>query len=243
MKIINSTTNKDKKMNLITYSFNINNDRFTANYIYGKKPKIEFFHNDTLIGSSEQIKNKSEYIINTDYETLTITVWLEYNVYSMYLGKLNGIGIEVNKNPVQHTLADPEVYINNGRSGFFILLLILAIKSIYTYYQIFIEYSSHILSLYVSAIYIVPLLAALLFLYIYKRWTKLALIGGIIISILEFVDYGLGLPESLRTGSGSNAAMMLFWIALRVCVLFIFYNAFKAKTKSNTMKKQGELQS
>jgi len=235
MKIINSTTNKDKKMKLITYSFTINNEHFTANYVYGKKPKFDFFHNDTLIGSSEQIKNKSEYIINTDYETLTITVWLEYNAYSMYIGKLNGIGIEVNKNPVQHTLADPDVYINNGRSGFFILLLILAIKSIYTYYQVFNEYSSHILSLYVSAIYIVPLLVGLFMLYFYKRWTKTALIGGIIISILEFIDYGLGLPESLRSGSGSNAAMMLFWIALRVCVLFIFYNAFKAKTKSNTI--------
>ena len=105
------------------------------------------------------------------------------------------------------------------------------------------QYSSHILSLYVSAIYIVPLLVGLFMLYIYKRWTKLALIIGIIISILEFVDYGLGLPESLRAGSGSNAAMMLFWVALRVCVLFIFYNAFMAKTKSNTMKKQWELQS
>jgi len=238
MKIINSTTNKDKKMKLITYSFTINNERFTANYAYEKKPRFDFFHNDTLIGSSEQIKNKSEFTVNTEYETLTITVWLEYNAYSMYIGKLNGIGIEVNKNPVQHTLADPDVYINNGRSGFFILLLILTVKSIYTYYQIFNQYSSHILSLYISAIYIVPLLVGIFLLFIYKRWTKFALIGGIIISILEFVDYGLGLPESLRTGSGSNAAMMLFWIALRVCILFIFYNAFKAKTKSNTMKKQ-----
>jgi len=237
MKIINSTTNKDKKTNLITYSFNVNNERFTANYVYGKKPRFDFFHNDTLLGSSDQIKNKSEFTVNTDYETLTITVWQEYNVYSMYIGKLNGIGIEVNKNPVQHTLADPEVYINNGRSGFLIILIILAIKSIFTYYQIFTEYSSHILSLYISAIYFVPLLIALFFVYIYKHWTKISIIGGMIISILEFVDYGLGLPESLRTGSGSNAAMMLFWIALRVCVLFIFYNAFKAKIKSNTMKK------
>jgi len=236
MKIINSTTNKDKKKNLITYSFNVNNERFTANYVYGKKPRFEFFHNDTLIGSSDQIKNKSEFIVNTEYESLNITVWLEYNVYSMYMGKLNGIGIEVNKTPVQHTLADPEVYINNGRSGFFILLIILGAKSIYTYYQIFKEYNSHIVSLITSAIYIVPLLAALLFLYFYKRWTKLALIGGIIISVLEFVDYGWSLPAYFK--AGSNAAMVLFYIALRVCVLFIFYNAFIAKTRSNAMMKQ-----
>jgi hypothetical protein len=229
-------------MNLIVYSFNVNNERFTANYVYGKKPKFEFFHNDTLIGSSDQIKNKSEYIINTEYESLKITVWLEYNVYSMYIGKLNGIGIEVNKTPVQHTLADPEVYINNGRSGFFILLFILGVKSIYTYYQIFDKYNSHILSLNISKIYIIPLLAGLILLYIYNRWTKLALIGGIIISILEFVYYGLELPASLKANSGSDAAMVLFWIALRVCVLFIFYNAFMAKTRSNAMKKHGELQ-
>jgi len=241
MKIINSTTNKDKRMNLITYSFNVNNERFTANYFYGKKPKFEFFHNDTLIGSSDQIKNKSEFIVNTEYESLTITVWLEYNVYSMYIGKLNGIGIEVNKIPVQHTLADPEVYINNGRSGFFILILILGVKSIYTYYQTFNEYTSHIVSLITSAIYVVPLLAGLILVYFYKRWTKLALIGGIIISILEFVDYGSSLPNSLRLGSGSNAAMILFWVALRACVLFIFYNSFKAKTRSNIMEKQETL--
>jgi hypothetical protein len=240
MKIINSTAAKDKKMNLITYSFNVNNERFTANYFYGKKPKFEFFHNDTLIGSSDQIKNKSEFVINTEYESLNITVWLEYNVYSMYMGKLNGIGIEVNKNPVQHTLADPEVYINNGRSGFFILMFILGVKSIYTYYQTFKEYDSHIVSLIASAIYFIPLLAALFFTYFYKRWTKLALIGGIIISVLEFVDYGFALPASLK--AGSNAAWILFWIALRVCVLFIFYNAFLAKTRSNAMKKQEGLQ-
>ena len=226
MKIIISTTEKDKKKNLITYSFNVNNERFIANYVYGKNPKFDFYHNDTLIGSSDQIKNKSEFIINTEQEILTITIWLEYNVYSMYMGKINGIGIEVNKTPVQHTLADPEVYINNGRSGFFILLIILGAKSIYTYYQVFKEYASHIVSLITSAIYIVPLLAALLFLYFYKRWTKLALIGGIVISLLEFVDYGMALPASLK--AGSNAAMVLFYIALRVCVLFIFYNAFKA---------------
>jgi len=231
MKIINSTTNKDKKLNLITYSFNINNERFLAKYIYGKKPRFEFFHNDILIGASDQIKNKSEFIVNTEYESLTIIVWLEHNVYSMFIGKLNGIGIEVNKNPVQHTLADTEVYVNNGRSGFYIILLILGLKSIFSYYQIYNKYFSHLVSLIVSAIYFVPFLFALFMLIIYKKWTKFALIGGIIVALLEFVDYGLGLPDSIKPDSGSSVGMIPFYIALRVCVLFIFYNAFRYKQK------------
>lgn len=241
MKIIDSTTNKDAKMRIITYSFNINNERFTANYFYGKKPKFEFFHNDSLIGSGEQIKNKSEFIVNTENEQLTITVWLEYSVYSMYLGKLNGIGIEVNKNPVQHTLADPEVYVNNGRSGLFILLFILGLESIITivYYQSFIilgEILSNLFApnltwLFSNVIIVIPPLIVLFLLFIYKRWTKFALISGIIIWFLEFVTYGMGLYDSFKSGSQSNAAMILFWLILRVCIFFILYNAFKYKRK------------
>jgi len=227
MDIIKSTEKKERKMNLKTYSFDINNEHFSAHYIYGKKPRFEFFHNDSLIGSSDQINNKFEFIVNTEYDSLKIIIWIEYNIYSVYIGKLNGIGIEVNKNPVQHTLADPEVYINNGRSGFYILLFILGLKSIVTYYQNYQGYNSHIVSLISSSLYIVPFFLVIILLLIYKRLTKFALITGIVISILEFIDYGLALPNSFMSGSGSNAISLLFWIAIRVCVICIIYNAFK----------------
>jgi len=231
MRIINSIVKKDKKMNLISYSFDINNEHFLAHYIYGKKPRFEFFHNNSLIESSGQIKNKMEFIVNTEYEPLNIVIWLEYNIYSLYIGKLNGIGVEVNKNPVQHTLADPEVYIKNGYSGFYILLFILGFKSVFTYYQNFKEYESHIVSIITCSIYAVPLLLVILLIIRYKYWTKFALITGIVISVLEFIDYGLALPNSFMSGSGSNVVMFLFWIAVRICILCIFYNAYKWKRK------------
>jgi len=48
MKIINSIEKIEKKMNLISYSFEVNNEQFTANYFLGKKSKFELFHNNSL---------------------------------------------------------------------------------------------------------------------------------------------------------------------------------------------------
>jgi len=232
MKIIKSTEEKDKKMNLQTYSFDINNNHFSVHYIYGKKPRFEFFHNDSLIGSSDQINKKSEFTVNTEYDSLNIVIWIEYNIYSIYIGKLNGIGIEVNKNPVQHTLADPEMYIKNGRTGFYFLLFILGIKSFITYYQYYNEYTSHIISLISSSLYIVSLILIIILLLIYKHYTIFALITGITISILEFIDYAIALPDIFMSMSGSNAITILFWIAMRISVICIFFNALKWKNRT-----------
>jgi hypothetical protein len=231
MKIIKSTEEKNKKMNLQTYSFDINNNHFSVHYIYGNKPRFEFFHNDSLIGSSDQINKKSEFTVNTEYDSLNIIIWMEYNIYSIYIGKLNGIGIEVNKNPVQHTLADPEMYIKNGRSAFYVLLFILGLKSIITYYQYYKEYTSHIVSLISSSLYIVPLILVFILFLIYKHYTIFALIVGITISILEFIDYAFALPDIFISGSGSNAIMILFWITIRISVICIFFNAIRWKNK------------
>jgi hypothetical protein len=233
MKTINSTAKKERKVNLISYSFDINNEHFLAHYVYGKKPRFELFHNNSLLGSSDEKGNKFEFTVNTETELLNIKIWIEYNVYSIYIGKLNGIGVEVNGNPVQHTLADPEVYVKNGCSGFYILLLILGLKSISTYYQTFKEYTSHIVSLISCSIYVLPLFLIILLIVRYKYWTKFALITGAIISILEFIDYILALPNSFMAGSGSNAIMLLFWLGIRVCVPCIFYTAYKWKKKLN----------
>ena len=238
MKVINSTVKKDKKANLISYSFDINNEHFIANYIYGKKPRFELFHNNSLIGSSEQIKNKMEFSVNSEMEILNIVIWLEYNNYNAFFGKLNGVGIELNGNPIQNTLADPDVYINNGRGGFFILMFILLVKSIFTYYQIFKEYSSHIISGISSSIYLIPLIIVILFTIIYKKCTMVALIIGSIILSLEFIDYILGVPNTLMAGSGSNAVSLIIWLAIRVSGFIMFYNAFKwyKKRKSLNIK-------
>jgi len=230
--MINSTVKNEKKINATIYSFDANNEHFTANYIYGKKPRFELFHNGSLIGSSEQLKTRSEFTINTEYEALNITVWLEQNNFAAYIGKLNGIGIEVNKNPVQNTLADPEVYVKYGRSGLFILLFILTVKSIFNYYQIYKAYESHLVSIISDSVYVIPLILVALMAIFYKRWTMFALIAGIAISILEFTDYAIALPGSLPN---TNIIMVILWIFFRVSVILILFNALKWKRKSKNM--------
>jgi hypothetical protein len=232
MKIIDSIVKKERKDNLISYSFEVNNERFLVHYIYGNKPKFELFHNDSLIGFSDQLKNRFEFTVNTEYETFNLIIWMEYNIYSIYIGKLNGVGVEVNGNPVQHTLADSEVYVKNGRSGFYILLLIFGLKSAFTYYQVFKESASHLISFISSFIYVIPLFIVILLTINYKRWTKFALITGAIIASLEFIDYALALPDTISSMSASTSITLLLWAVIRVSVLCMFYNAFKMKKNS-----------
>ena len=226
---------KDKKANLISYSFSINNEHFVAHYIYGKKPKFELFHNDSLIKSSDQINNKLEISVNTESEILNILVWMEYSIYSIYIGKINGIGISVNGNPVENTLTDTEVYIKNGRSGFYVLMFFLGLKIALTYYQLFKEYTSHFVAIISCLIYFIPLIIIALFTIIYKKLTKISLIIGMVFSILEFLDYAVALPSNII--SGSNGAMLLFWIAIRISVFCIFFNTFKKTLKQNNLQK------
>jgi hypothetical protein len=54
------------------------------------------------------------------------------NSISSFIGKINGVGIEADEKPVQHTLADPETHIRNGRAGLYFLVFILGFKCIWT---------------------------------------------------------------------------------------------------------------
>ena len=180
--------------------------------------------------------NRHEFNINNEFELIKITIWMEYNNYASFIGKLNGIGVEVNGVYVQNTLADPEVYINNGRSGFYILMFILGFKSLFTYYQIFKEYVSHIVAFISCSIYFIPLLIVVLLTFKYSHWTILALITGTIISILELIDYSFTIPTTLI--AGTNAVMLVFWIVIRIGVLYMFYNAFKWIKKKKALMKE-----
>jgi hypothetical protein len=230
MTIIEATIKKDKASRKTVYSFAVDNDAFEAHCFSGKKPTLEIIHNGCLLGTIDTQKTKFEYVANPETSPVKVTAWLDNgNSISSFIGKINGIGIEINGNPVQHTLADPETHIKGGRSGLYILLFILSIKSIFTYYSAFKGYASHIVAGISCMIYFIPLLFVLVATIKYTRWTIFGLIVGSVLSLLEMIDYVMGIPDSIS--SGTNGASFLIWILIRISALYLFYNAWKWKSK------------
>jgi hypothetical protein len=230
MNIIQANVKKEKADKKIIYSFGINNDVFEAHYFTGKKPALEITHNGLPLGTVDTPKTKFNFAANSETGAITITAWIESgNSFSSFLGKAAGAGIEVDGKPVQHTLADPQTHIKNGRSGLYVLLFILGFKSIWTYYSVFTQYTSHVVAGISCTIYFIPLLLALIAALKYKSWTTFAIITGIVLSILEMIDYVAAIPGSIS--SGTNGATFLFWILMRISALYLLYNAIKWRRK------------
>jgi hypothetical protein len=230
MAVIDAIVKKDKIDKKIVYSFGMNNETLEAHYFFGKKSSLEIIHNGVLLGVINDHKTKYDYIINPETNPIKVTAWIDNgNSFSAFMGKLKGVGIEIDGKPVQHTLADPETHIKNGRSGLYILLFILGFKCILTYYINFKEYTSHIVAGISAIVYFIPLIIALVATIQYVRWTTFAIITGIIFAFLELVDYAMGIPNSIT--SGTNGASLLIWILIRISALCMFYNAWKWKHK------------
>jgi len=228
MELIKAEVSKEKGSKKVTYSFEINNDVFKAYYFPGKKPALELTHNENALGTIDQPNKKIDYTVNSGTTPLKITAWLyKRSIFASLTGIANGIGIEVDGKPVQHTLASPETHINYGRGGLYILLFLLIFKSSYTYYSTYTEYVSHIIAGITSLIYFIPFAYILITTIKFKSWTTLALISGIIISALELIDYLAGIPGSITSGSGS----FVVWIFIRVCVLITLCSAYNWKRK------------
>jgi hypothetical protein len=230
MTAIEAEVKKDKKSKKTTYSFEANNESFEAHYFTGKKPKLEIMHNGSLLGTIDNPKAGFECVVNSETGPIKISAWINNrNSISAFLGKINGIGIEIDGKPVQYTLADPEIHIKNGRSGLYFLLFVLGFKCIWTFSSVFEKYTSYVIAGVSSAIYIIPLLIVLTAAVQYKNWTAFAIIAGIIFSLLEMLDYVTGIPAGIS--SGANGATFVIWILIRVSALYLLYNAWKWKRK------------
>jgi hypothetical protein len=170
-------------------------------------------------------------VANPETFPVKITAWIDAgNLFSSLIKTvINGVGIEVDGEPVQNTLTDPGFHIKNGKSGYYVLLFILLIKSIFAYYTAFKGSESHSVAAISSSIYFASLVLALVFFINYVRWTKVSLYLGIILSVLEFVDYAIGIPSGIS--SGVNGASILIWVILRIAALYLFFNALKWKNK------------
>jgi len=232
MTVIASTIKKDMKTKKSTYSFLINDIAFEAHYFFGKEPTLEILHNGSSLGIVSEKTTKFDFTVNAETFPIKITAWMNIgNTFSSILNPTNnGIGIEVDGKPVQNTLADPGYHIKNGKTAYYILLIILGIKSIFTYYTTFKGYSSHLVAAIACAIYFVPFLLALAALIFYFRWTTFAVYFGFILSILEFIDYLFGLPDAIRSNANQMVSILI-WMVIRISALWLFSNALKWKNK------------
>ncbi|GBU28341.1 hypothetical protein R84B8_01899 [Treponema sp. R8-4-B8] len=223
MNSIKAEISKEKASKKIIYSFEVNNDAFKAYYFPGKKSTLEISHNGSSLGTIDNPKAKSEYTVNSETKPVKITAWIDNKLsLASFLGKVKGIGIEVDGRPVQNTVSDPETHINIGRSGLYILLFFLIIKSAWTYYSSYKNYEYHIVSIISSSIYFIPFIYVLILTIKYKTWTTLAIISGVILTALEMIDYIIGIPASV-TSTGSS---FVVWIIIRLSALYVLCNAF-----------------
>jgi len=223
MMIIESTVNKDKEKKITTYTFSVDHDVFVANYFSGTSSQMEIIHNGSLLGRINNHKIKSEYVVNQDTNPVRISAW----IFKGHFFEKKGIGIEVNGNPIQHTLADPEPHIQNGKLGLYIILFIFGLKFIATYHHTYKEYTSHIVAGMDSAIYFVMFLIVLLVAKRYQTWTKISIITGLFLAFSELMfDYMLLLFSGMISTNN-----MILAILIRIYAIYVLFNALKWREK------------
>jgi len=198
MNVIKAEVSREKKSKKITYSFNVDNNAFTVNFFHTRKPSFEITHNGALLGKTDEINKKFDYMVDSEKGPIKITAWTHYR--NGRTDSVNVLGIEVNGKPVQHTTADPEVHIKQGRVWLWVFLPFLLLQTVLTYIYalenfLSAEYTSKMTALqpYVfagllSAVYFIPFLLVLITAIKYKTRTTLALLLGIIISVLDMIS-------------------------------------------------------
>jgi hypothetical protein len=115
-------------------------------------------------------------------------------------------------------VADPEVHIKNGLAGLYFLLVVFAIKSIFTF--------SEDEGIAGAILYLFPLAIAVVATVKYKSWTKFSIITGLVLAVLETVDFMAGLFD----GMGNVGSIA--WIFLRIAAIACLFNAFKWQKKA-----------
>jgi hypothetical protein len=236
MSAITADVCKESGSKRVTYSFQVNNDAFKAIYLPGKKSTLEIIHNDTSLGEIDTPNKKCEYTIDSETTPLTVKAWIDDRVSTAtYLGKPKGVGVEVNGRPVQHTVADPETHIKIGRAALGGLSILLTIKSALSYYILFNAFGSHYVALIGNTVYFVPLLLTLLITIKYKSWPTFSIITGIVISVLDMVDFLSAIPQTINSGRGGS---FVVWIFIRIGIIYSLCVAFKWRRKQR--KAEGE---
>ena len=185
MNVIEAVEKKEKKEGKIIYSFYVDNEKFKAHNNYGHKPTLTLFHNKKECGKVEIPNEKVQFSIAGKKSTINITAWVETGILAYFTGRIIGrAGIEVDGKPVQHTLADPDTHIKSGKTGLIVLLFLYAINSV-----IQILTGDVLVGIFYFFAIIILLAAVLKF----KKWQTFSLVSGLLLAIMQFFDYLIGI--------------------------------------------------
>ena len=219
MEIIESSVTKDKKNKRTVYAFSVSGLSFEAHHYKMTKSRLEIFNNGTLLGTVDLKTPRAEYIVEAEPSPVKITAWIEVKAKG-------GAGIEVDGKPVQHTIADPDVHIKNGKIALYFLLAILAIKTFSSFGSG--EPGGGILCFFMLLITVGAVI-------LYKKLTKFAIITGLVLGGLEMIDFVTGI---ISIGGGGSKFVVIAWIFVRIAMLFNLINALSWKRKVEKAAKQ-----
>ncbi|MCB1305858.1 MAG: hypothetical protein KDK37_16335 [Leptospiraceae bacterium] len=225
MKIIEATQRNKKHTQ--TVRFTIGGEHFEARYHKKDSGSVELFHAGQLIGKANQADNPKTVTVYSGEDTLNLKFWCNITPGRLPFlpGGASGMGLEVNDRPVQHTVADPGVQINQGKTALYILVGLLLFKSVYVFAQNMLQEQGLLVSLIAVGIYLVPLAIVLTCIFTFDSVSSFALWAGMVISIIEVIDYSVGLVASILNHEFRFSFMLLFWIWLRISMLHLLYNS------------------
>jgi len=217
---------KEKKSEEVIYSFVVNGEPIKAHFVTGRNPELHIQHNETTLGTiiwKVDKKRRFEYTVNTNAEPLNISAWIE-ETNSRYRTK--NIGLEVNGVPVKYTLSDPQVVLMN-KLKFWCSWLYLAVFILFPFgpFHTGLKAVFKILPF----IYFVPVIVAIVAIFIFKTWTLSAL-------LLNAYFLALEMGYMMVDMDSYSGLFIVIWIFVRMAVFCALCYIFK---KEREHKKAG----
>ena len=222
-KVIPAICSKEKE--ITKYVIEIDGKRIDIVANLGKKHKLELF----VEGEPPELITEQDTVVAFEFDGLssrhTLEIWYCIASSSMLnvRYKETGIGIRIDGVPIKGSLADPLLGIKGGVSGLLVFAFALGAKAIFSAIQSVNESAS----IYGFLVYLVLVIAMIAFALLLKTRPKMALYGGLVIGLLETVEFIIGSGLSIKYAaanysSGSSSAapvfMFLFWSSVRIWV-------------------------
>ncbi len=187
----------------------------------GKSERLTVIVNGGELGTVTESKERKTLQYTDASGDHTLEVWFitAMTRIPFLWNTVSGIGLLVDGNPVSNSLADPMVYIRDGKPVLWFYTVILFLKSILTgYHNYLIQYP--FLTVFLSAaLYALPALFLMFFALSYRRKPRLALYAGMTIAALEMADFVWGTIINLQGHQTINSITLALWFAIRVVCL------------------------
>jgi hypothetical protein len=225
MKSIPAMKNTEKKVTTTVVDYD--GLRIETKHSLSSNSTTAVYINGELKITIDKPKEKTRIIAKGFENEHTVTVWHE-NTRSkipFFSNLTTGVGILVDDIPVQNSIADPLEHIKNAKSGVMIFLVLLLLKILLVIVQNF--KNPPLVILITLSIYVIPFII-LLFMYLtYSASPKRALVAGIILGLLESLDYFVGIKNSFQAGTPPNGATILIFVVIRFAALYYMFTGLR----------------